>query len=153
MRRFSCHKVHRIHDVISIWRYFMGNSAVKSPRCLCLPPILFARSTRCHPQRDNLAAARSAIQMHLIAEAYAFYSCHRTGTSSAAISSLSNPHIFITENLVHLYVVLCTLFAGLSLMLLFYILSSSENQKGAITFQRYSIENQKGTIAIDFVQQ
>ena len=29
---------------------------------------------------------------------------------------------------------------------------SVENQKGAITFQRCSVENQKGTSAIDFVQ-
>ena len=33
------------------------------------------------------------------------------------------------------------------------MISLDENQKGIITIQRYSIENQKGTIAIDFVQQ
>nr|XP_054769005.1 segment polarity protein dishevelled homolog DVL-3-like isoform X1 [Lytechinus pictus] len=54
----------------------MGNSAIKSPRCFCLPPILFARSTRCHPRSDNLTSARSGVQMHLVAEAYTFYSCH-----------------------------------------------------------------------------
>ena len=31
-------------------------------------------------------------------------------------------------------------------------MSSVESQKGAIADQRCSIENQKGTIAIDFVQ-
>ena len=30
---------------------------------------------------------------------------------------------------------------------------SAECQKGAIANQRYSVENQKGAIAIDFVQQ
>ena len=32
-------------------------------------------------------------------------------------------------------------------------ISSAESQKGAIADQRCSIENQKGAIAIDFVQQ
>ena len=32
-------------------------------------------------------------------------------------------------------------------------MSSAESQKGAIADQRCSIENQKGDIAIDFVQQ
>ena len=31
-------------------------------------------------------------------------------------------------------------------------LSSAEDQQGTVTIQRCSIENQKGTIAIDFVQ-
>ena len=34
-----------------------------------------------------------------------------------------------------------------------YIISSAESQKGTIADQRCSIENQKGAIAIDFVQQ
>ena len=34
-----------------------------------------------------------------------------------------------------------------------YIFLSVESQKGAITIQRCSVQNQKGTIAIDFVQQ
>ena len=36
----------------------------------------------------------------------------------------------------------------------FYVhnISAVESQKGAITIQRCSIENQKGTIVIDFVQ-
>ena len=29
----------------------------------------------------------------------------------------------------------------------------AESQNGVITIQRYSVDNQKGTIAIDFVQQ
>ena len=33
-----------------------------------------------------------------------------------------------------------------------YMISSAESQKGAIADQRYSVENQKGAIAIDFVQ-
>ena len=32
-------------------------------------------------------------------------------------------------------------------------ISSAESQKGAIADQRCSVENQKGAIAIDFVQQ
>ena len=34
-----------------------------------------------------------------------------------------------------------------------YNLSSAESQKGAIANQRCSVQNQKGAIAIDFVQQ
>ena len=37
--------------------------------------------------------------------------------------------------------------------LFYFFISSAESQKGVIADQRCSIENQKGAIAIDFVQQ
>ena len=39
------------------------------------------------------------------------------------------------------------------LFLRIFVTSSAESQNGTITIQRCSLENQKDTIAIDFVQQ
>ena len=43
--------------------------------------------------------------------------------------------------------------AKMRIFVLYFSVSSAEKQKGINTIQQYSIENQKGIIAIDFVQQ
>ena len=76
---------------------------------------------------------------------YNLQSGHASYQTTIVVLIMSSCYIYMYE-----CQILCQF--SLSKFEILALLSSAESQKGAIADQRCSIENQKGAIAIDFVQ-
>ncbi|XP_033102791.1 segment polarity protein dishevelled homolog DVL-3-like isoform X7 [Anneissia japonica] len=45
----------------------MGNIEFRTPECLCLPSVLFSRSSKCYPTKSNVTAQKEALRLYMFA--------------------------------------------------------------------------------------